>query len=122
MKERKPNVDRKEDTKEMPRKEQVAISRLRTGYTKATHGPKMEGVSNALCPFCNTYLSVDHIQWECKETENQRTNMYMKKTKRQNGKKGMDYKKNRTVQRNIGMEKQPKSIKDHSKEEGNQPR
>jgi hypothetical protein len=34
MKERKLNVNRKEDTKEMPRKEQVAISsRLRTGYT-----------------------------------------------------------------------------------------
>jgi hypothetical protein len=43
MKERKPNVDRKEDTKKMPKKEQVAISRLRTGHT---HGLKMEGVSN----------------------------------------------------------------------------
>jgi hypothetical protein len=40
MKERKPDVDRKEDTKGMPRKEQVAISRLRTGYKKAIHGPK----------------------------------------------------------------------------------
>jgi hypothetical protein len=59
----------------MPRKEQVAISRLRTGYTRATHGPKMEGVGNLLCPFWNTYLSVDHILWECKETEDQRTNM-----------------------------------------------
>jgi hypothetical protein len=37
MKERKPDVDRKEDTKGIPRKEQVAISRLRTGYTRATH-------------------------------------------------------------------------------------
>jgi hypothetical protein len=40
MKERKLYVDRKE-----------AISRLRTGYTRATHGPKLEGVSNSLCPF-----------------------------------------------------------------------
>jgi hypothetical protein len=32
--ERKPDVDRKEDLKGMPRKEQVAISRLRTGYTR----------------------------------------------------------------------------------------
>jgi hypothetical protein len=31
-------------------------------------------------------------------------------------------KRNWTVPRNIGMEKQPKSIKDHSTEEGNQPR
>jgi hypothetical protein len=44
MKERKPDVDRKEDAKGVPRKEQVAISRLRTGYTRATLGPKMERV------------------------------------------------------------------------------
>jgi hypothetical protein len=55
----------------MPRKEQVAVSRFRTGYTRATQGPKIEGVSNPLCPFCNTHLSVDHIQWECKETDSQ---------------------------------------------------
>jgi hypothetical protein len=62
MKERKPDVDRKEDTKGMPSKKQVAISRFRTGYTSATYGPKMEGVSNT---FCNTYLSVEYILWEC---------------------------------------------------------
>jgi hypothetical protein len=44
MKERKPDVERKEDTKEMPRKEEVAISRLKTGYTKATHSLKMKEV------------------------------------------------------------------------------
>jgi hypothetical protein len=38
---------RKQETIGMPRKEQVAISRLRTGFTRATHGPKMEGVVNA---------------------------------------------------------------------------
>jgi hypothetical protein len=69
MKETKLDVDRKKDTKRMLRKEQVAISRLRTGY--------MEGVGNPLYPFCNTYLSFDHILWECKETEDQRTNMDM---------------------------------------------
>jgi hypothetical protein len=26
--------------------------------------PKMERVSNPLCPFCNTYLPVNHILWE----------------------------------------------------------
>jgi hypothetical protein len=62
----------KEDTKGMPRKEQEAIFRLRTGYTRATHVPKMERV-------CNTDLSIDHKLWECKETENQRTNMDMNK-------------------------------------------
>jgi hypothetical protein len=61
--------------------------RLRTGYTRATHGPKMDGVSNPLCPFCNTYLFVDHILWECKETENQTMNMDMRKEQWINGKK-----------------------------------
>jgi hypothetical protein len=69
MKRRKPDVDRKEDKRGMPRKEQVTISRLRTGYTRVTHVVKMEGIGNLLCPFCNTDLSVDHILWECKETE-----------------------------------------------------
>jgi hypothetical protein len=49
LKERKPCVDRKEDTKGMPRKEQAAISRLRTEYTRATSGT-MERVGNSLCP------------------------------------------------------------------------
>jgi hypothetical protein len=75
MKERKPDVDRKEDTKGTPRKEQVAISRLRPRYTRATPGPKIEGVGNPLFSFCNTYLSINHILWECKKTEDQRTNM-----------------------------------------------
>jgi hypothetical protein len=77
MKERKPDVDRKKDTKGVPRNEQVAISRLRTECTRATHGP-------------NTHLSVDHILWECKETEDQRTNMGMKKEQWYNEKKGME--------------------------------
>jgi hypothetical protein len=88
MKERQPDVDRKEDTKRMPRNDQVAISRF--GYTRATHGPKMKWVSNPLCCFYNTYLSVDHILWECKETEDQRTNMDMTKEQWFNGKKGME--------------------------------
>jgi hypothetical protein len=87
MKERKPDLDRKEDTKGMPRKEQVAIPRIRTGYTRATHGPKMERVSNPLCLFCNIYLFVDHILWECKETEDQRIIMDMRKDQWINGKK-----------------------------------
>jgi hypothetical protein len=76
-KERIPDVDRKEDTKKMQRKEQVVISRLRTGYTRATHGLKMEEVFNPLCPFYNTDLSIDHILLECKGTEDQRTSMDM---------------------------------------------
>jgi hypothetical protein len=67
MKERNRDVVREEDTKGMPRKEQEAISRLRT---------------------CNTHLPVDHILWEWKETEGQRTNMMdIKKNNGSTGKK-----------------------------------
>jgi hypothetical protein len=114
MKERKPDADRKKDTKEIPRRKQMALSRLRTGYTKATHGPKMERVSNPLCIFCNIHLSVDHILWECKEAEDQRTWTWIKN----NGSTGKRYgiddclrKRNRTVQRNIGMENNRKVSK-----------
>jgi hypothetical protein len=61
MEKRKQRDERKEERKGMPRKEQVTISRLRTGYSRATHGPKMEEVDNPLCLFYNTDLSVDHI-------------------------------------------------------------
>jgi hypothetical protein len=77
MKEKKLNIDRKEDTKGMPSKDQA----------RTTHGSKMERIGNPLCPFCNTDLSVDHILWECKETEDQRTSIDMNKEHWINGKK-----------------------------------
>jgi hypothetical protein len=87
----------------------------------------MEGVSNPLCPFCNTYLSVDHILGECKETEDQRTNMDMRKEQWINGKQGME--KIIYYAKEIGLyngiqewKKYPKSFEDHSKEEDDQPR
>jgi hypothetical protein len=94
MEKRKQRDERKETGRRQEegyeRKEQVAISRLRTGYTRATHGPKMEGVSNPLCPSCNIYLSVDNILWECKETEDQRMNTDMRKEQWINGNKWME--------------------------------
>jgi hypothetical protein len=88
MKERNPDVDRKEDTKGMPRKEQVAIARLKTGYTRAIHVPKMEGVSNPLCPFCNTYPSTTYCG-NAKKLSTQRMNMDIRKEQWINGKTGM---------------------------------
>jgi hypothetical protein len=41
MKERKPNVDKKEDTKGMPWKEKVAICRFRTGYMPLLQHPSI---------------------------------------------------------------------------------
>jgi hypothetical protein len=50
----------------------------------------MEEVGNPLCSFCNTDLSVDHILWECKDTEDQRMSMDMNKVQWINSKKGME--------------------------------
>jgi hypothetical protein len=56
----------------MKRRDQVVISRLRTGYTMATHGYIINKQDNNDCPFCNVRLTVDHILWDCKETEAER--------------------------------------------------
>jgi hypothetical protein len=58
-----------EDTRGMTRREQVVISRLRTGYKRATHGPRKNGITNLQCPFCDIGLTVDHVLWDCTETE-----------------------------------------------------
>jgi hypothetical protein len=49
------------DTRGRTRREQVVVSRLRTGYTRATHGPRMNGITNPQYPFCYTGLTVDHV-------------------------------------------------------------
>jgi hypothetical protein len=61
----------------MTRRKQVVISRLRTGYTKATHGPRMNGITDPQCPFCYTGLTVDHVLWDCTETEQTKREMMM---------------------------------------------
>jgi hypothetical protein len=65
------------DTRGMTRREQVVISRLRTEYTRATHGPRMNGITNPQCPFCDTGLIVDHVLCDCKETEKTKREMRM---------------------------------------------
>jgi hypothetical protein len=44
------------------------------------------------------WISVDHILWECKETEDQRMNMDMRKKQWINGKKGMEKKSDCTTE------------------------
>jgi hypothetical protein len=56
----------------MKRRDQVVNSRSQTGYTMVTHGYIINKQDNNKCPFCNVRLSVDHILWECKETEGER--------------------------------------------------
>jgi hypothetical protein len=47
---------------------------LRTGYSRATHRIKMEGTPGPNCLFCSAKLTLEHILWQCKDTEEERRN------------------------------------------------
>jgi hypothetical protein len=88
------------DTRGMMRKEQVVISSLRTGYTRATHGPGMNGITDPQCPFCDTGLTVDHVLWDCTETEQTKREVMMTPeiwTRGAEGMKKIIYEKNRLL-------------------------
>jgi hypothetical protein len=81
---RKQQHERKNDRTRISRRHKrhyekgnVVISRLRTGYTKTTHGPRMNGITDLQCPFCDTGLTVDHVLRDCTETEQTKREMMM---------------------------------------------
>jgi hypothetical protein len=51
---------------------QVVISRLRAGYTRATHSAVMDKEPSPECLICAVNLTTDHILWQCKETGTKR--------------------------------------------------
>jgi hypothetical protein len=57
--------------------DQVAVTRLRTGYSRAIHRYKIEGTPDPNCLFCSAKLTLEQILWQCKETveERQKSNM-----------------------------------------------
>jgi ubiquitin-protein ligase len=59
----------------MIRREQVIISRLHTGYSRATHSAVMNKEPSPEYPFCAVNLTTDHILWHCKEAETKRLQM-----------------------------------------------
>jgi hypothetical protein len=65
----------------MKNRDQVAITRLRTGYSRAIHGYIINRLENMGCLFCNAKLTVDHILWDCKETKRDRQRMEIQKEK-----------------------------------------
>jgi hypothetical protein len=52
---------------------------LRIGYSRATHRNKMEGASDPDCPFCTPKLTLEHILWQSKETEEDKRKKNMTK-------------------------------------------
>jgi hypothetical protein len=69
MKETRSNPEWTKDTEGLGINNQVIITRIRTEYTRATYSYIIEKRGNTSCPFCSTKLTVKHILWTCKETE-----------------------------------------------------
>jgi hypothetical protein len=88
MKERTKNMGWQNDTEKLKRRDQVAVSRLRTVYSTATYRNKIEGTPDPDCPFCRAKLRLEHIQWQCKETEEERRKNNMTKEVWEKGEEG----------------------------------
>jgi hypothetical protein len=74
----------------MKRRDQVVISRLRTGYFRATHSQIINHEPSPKFPFCFTKLTTDHILWTCKETEPERNRINITSEVWKGGKKKME--------------------------------
>jgi hypothetical protein len=72
IKKRKKNTGGKNDTEKLKRRDQVAITRLRTGYSRVTHRNIIEGTPDPDCSFCSANLTLEHILWQCQETDEER--------------------------------------------------
>jgi hypothetical protein len=59
IKERQPFFEKNTNTKTMNRRKQVVVSRLRTGYTIATHASVMNKNLSTECHFCAAKITVD---------------------------------------------------------------
>jgi hypothetical protein len=92
---RKTSASWQNDTAELIRKEQMIISRLRTGYTRATHRHVIKKTDTPNCPFFDVRLTTDHILWQCDETRNNRDECKIRctvwKEGREGSKKLIDY-------------------------------
>jgi hypothetical protein len=64
MKKRKKNMGWQNDTEKLKRHDQVVVTSLRTGYSRATHRIKIEGTPDPDCPFCSAKLTLEHILWQ----------------------------------------------------------
>jgi hypothetical protein len=69
MKERKNTTGWQNDTEKLKKHDQVAVARLRTGYSRATHRKKKEGSPVPYCPFCTAKLTLEHSGKEQRKKE-----------------------------------------------------
>jgi hypothetical protein len=85
MRNQKISASLQNDTTEFSRKEQMIISRLRTGYTRATH---RHVIDTPNCQFCDVRLTTDHILWQCDKTRNTRGECRIRSTIWKEGREG----------------------------------
>jgi hypothetical protein len=88
VKERKKQKSFQNDTEKMKRHNQVVVTRLRTGYSRATHYNKMEGTLDPNFPFCSAKRTLEQILWQRKETEEERCKSSMTKQACEKGEEG----------------------------------
>jgi ribonuclease HI len=69
----KPEIKRNNNTQTLTRREQVIVSRLRMGYTRLTHGHRVDLEPPPECGDCGCRLTVNHILWECQTFQRKRT-------------------------------------------------
>jgi hypothetical protein len=89
MKERKKSFLWSNEMSKFQRREQVILSRLRTGCTRATHRHIIEREIIPICPHSETRLTLDHFLWECQGTKAVRDRIAIKKDIWQTGLAGL---------------------------------
>jgi hypothetical protein len=87
MRNRKTAASWPNDTAELSRKEQMIISRLGTGYIRATHRHVIEKNDTPNCSF-DVRLTTDQILWQCDETRNKRDECRIQCTVSKEGREG----------------------------------
>jgi hypothetical protein len=59
MKGRNKNMGWQNDTEKLKIRDQVAVTRLRTGYSRVTHRNKNEGTPETDWPFCSAKVTLE---------------------------------------------------------------
>jgi hypothetical protein len=65
----KPRIKKNNGAQELKRIDQVIISRLRMGYTRLTHGYRVDLNPSPECEDSGARLTVDHLLWDCPISE-----------------------------------------------------
>jgi hypothetical protein len=68
----KPRIKKKNGAQPLTRRDQAIISRLRMGYTRLTHGYRVDLNLWPECGDCGARQTVDHLLWDCPTFRRQR--------------------------------------------------